>query len=50
MGFWKTDKNHMWICGMLLGVLFLAVGAMQGQLHNIWQKAVMICMECIGIG
>lgn len=40
----------MWICGSLLGILFLAVGASQGQLDIIWKKAVMICMECIGIG
>lgn len=40
----------MWIYGMLAGILFLVIGAVQGQLADIWQKAVMICMECIGIG
>ncbi|MDE5933595.1 MAG: hypothetical protein K2H40_14095 [Lachnospiraceae bacterium] len=48
MGFWR--KNRQWICGVLVGMILLAVGAAQGQLAVIWQKAVMICMECIGIG
>lgn len=48
MGFWQ--KNRQWICGVLAGVILLAIGAAQGQLAVIWQKAVMICMECIGIG
>ena len=50
MSFWKTCKTHAWIWGVLAGVLFLALGALQGQLAVIWKKAVMICLECIGIG
>ena len=40
MGFWKGCKQ----------VLLLGLGAFQGQLDVIWRKAVMICLECIGIG
>jgi len=40
----------VWLLGVLVGALLLGVGAAQGQLAVIWQKAVMICMECIGIG
>ena len=36
--------------GVLFGVLFLGIGVSQGQFAVIWQKAVMICMECVGIG
>lgn len=50
MDFWKRNRQYMWIYGMLAGILFLVIGAVQGQLADIWQKAVMICMECIGIG
>lgn len=50
MGFWKSSKRHLWLLGVLLGVLFLGIGAFQGQLGVIWKKAVMICLECIGIG
>lgn len=35
---------------MLAGILFLGIGIAQGQFAVIWRKAVMICMECIGIG
>ena len=50
MDFWRTSKRHAWILGALAGILFLVLGAAQGQLFVIWRKAVMICLECIGIG
>lgn len=62
MRFWKSDKEdgrmpvgsrigaYGWIPGVLLGILFLGIGAAQGQFAVIWRKAVMICLECIGIG
>lgn len=50
MGFWKSYKRHAWIFGTLAGGLFLGLGAAQGQFAVIWKKAVMICLECIGIG
>jgi len=50
MGFWKSCKQHAWILGTFAGVLFLGIGAVQGQFSVIWKKAVMICLECIGIG
>lgn len=50
MHFWKSDRRYGWIFGMLAGVVFLGIGARQGQFAAIWQKAVMICLECIGIG
>ena len=40
----------MWMIGLVIGVVFLAVGLWQGQLTDIYRKAVMICLECIGIG
>ena len=43
-------KRWLWLPGLLLGVLFLALGAFSDQFAVIWQKAVMICLECIGIG
>lgn len=48
MDFWKN--RSAWIWGVLAGAVFLGVGAAQGQLEVIWRKAVMICLECIGIG
>ena len=48
MSFWKNSKN--WMLGALAGGGFLGIGAFQGQLEVVWRKAVMICLECIGIG
>ena len=50
MHFWKSSRKYAWLWGMLVGILFLGIGAMQGQFALIWRKAVMICMDCIGIG
>lgn len=50
MSFWKNAKRHLWILGVLAGVLFLALGAFSDQFTAVWNKAVMICLECIGIG
>lgn len=33
-----------------LGVTFVAVGISLGQNQEVWQKAIRICLECIGIG
>ena len=50
MGSWKNSKRHAWIFGVLTGIFLLGIGAFQGQFTVIWKKAVMICLECIGIG
>lgn len=50
MSFWLRNKRRVWILGVLAGALFLAAGAFHGQFAVIWKKAVMICLECIGIG
>ncbi len=50
MRFWKNSRRYAWFAGTLLGIAFLGIGAMQGQLDVIFKKAVMICLECIGIG
>lgn len=50
MDFWKCCRAYGWLIGTLIGGLLLGVGAAQGQLNVIWSKAVMICLECIGIG
>lgn len=50
MSFWRGCRRRAWLLGTLAGALFLAIGARLGQLDVIWKKAVMICLECIGIG
>lgn len=43
-------KIPKWSIGVTIGVLCLVLGAFGGQLEEIYRKAVMICLECIGIG
>lgn len=50
MNFWKNCRSYRWLFGLAAAVLFFAAGAALGQFHTIWQKAVIICLECIGIG
>ena len=50
MDFWRACKRCAWVLGVLAGTLCLGAGARLGQLDVIWKKAVMICLECIGIG
>lgn len=39
-----------WMIGAGCGVICLVLGAVYGQFEDIFRKAVMICLECIGIG
>ncbi|MBQ7359310.1 MAG: hypothetical protein IJW63_04345 [Lachnospiraceae bacterium] len=43
-------KLPFWTIGLGLGVICLGIGIWQEQLIDIYRKAVMICLECIGIG
>ena len=49
MNIWKNSKKHAWIGGVLAGVCCFGLGLAEGQFAVIWKKAVMICLECIGI-
>lgn len=53
MGFWKkwsSSKIPIWFVGMTVGICFLGIGFCEGQFTDIYRKAIMICLECIGIG
>ena len=43
-------KSKMWKVGLGIGLLFLGIGFYKEQFADIYHKAVMICLECIGIG
>ena len=46
---YKSEK-HRWKVGLIIGLLFLVIGFGQEQFTDLYHKAVMICLECIGIG
>lgn len=35
---------------LAVGLAFIAIGAIKGEANAVLQKAIMICMECIGLG
>lgn len=38
-------------CGiLLLSIAFIITGLCQGEVRTIFNKAINICLECIGIG
>ena len=43
-------KVPLWSVGLGIGILCLVLGAFDNQFAEIYRKAVMICMECIGLG
>ena len=55
MNFWQRMSNRMkriplWAVGVGIGALFLVLGLWREQFADFYRKAVMICLECIGIG
>ena len=46
----KWNRSPFWLIGVVIGLIFLGIGLYEKQFVDIYRKAVMICLECIGIG
>ena len=44
------SKIPMWTVGVAIGAVCLVIGYGREDFADIYRKAVMICLECIGIG
>lgn len=46
-----TEKRlPKWLLGVSIGLLLFVMGFVTQQYEDIYHKAIMICLECIGIG
>lgn len=43
-------RNRAGLLLVLLGLAFTAIGVWRGEVEVVLRKAVLICMECIGLG
>lgn len=46
----RKQQNILRLGLALVALVALIYGVASGQAKAVWQKAVFICMECIGIG
>ena len=46
----NKKKIPIWLFGVSAGLLLFGLGLFAGQHEDIYRKAIMICLECIGIG
>ena len=50
MNLLQKNRNLIRILLLTGGIVLLVTGLMTGGFDDVRRKAVMICMECIGIG
>lgn len=46
----EKRRTQLRIAAAAAGIFFLAAGLLRGEFADVLQKAVRICLECIGIG
>ena len=46
----EKKKNLIAVSVAFVGVAFMAVGFSRGEAEDVLRKAIMVCLECIGVG
>lgn len=46
----RARRIGLWTVLVLAGAAFLLLGVFKGQAVAVLQKAIRVCLECIGIG
>jgi hypothetical protein len=49
----KEQRNYkpiLQISLLVLGILFICLGAYRGEVGSVLAKAIRLCLECVGIG
>jgi len=46
----KVSIKKSTILIIIVAILFISIGIKNGEFYDVYQKARLICLECIGIG
>ena len=46
----KNKISIIRVATLTVGAIFITFGILRGELTEILQKAIVVCLECIGIG
>ncbi|MBE6782556.1 MAG: thioredoxin [Ruminococcaceae bacterium] len=46
----ERKKNLIAFSIAFVGIAFMAVGFYRGEAEDVLRKAIVICLECIGVG
>lgn len=43
-------RKYQTMAVLILSVVFIMIGVMEGQNRQVFVKAINICLECVGLG